>query len=69
MHIPDPVLVAIEVATVLAGLVLLVRGVRTEHWQATVSGARLGALPGLLLLTSTDFRAFANVTSDCTASR
>ncbi|MEK7865645.1 MAG: hypothetical protein AAB434_03115 [Planctomycetota bacterium] len=60
MHIPDQVLVAIELATVLAGLVLLVRGVRTEHWQATISGALLGALPGLLLLTSTDFRAFAN---------
>ncbi len=60
MHIPDPVLITIEAATLLAGLILLVRGVRTERWQATISGALLGALPGLLLLTSGDFRAFAN---------
>lgn len=60
MHIPDPVLSVIEAATLLAGLVLLVRGARTERWQATISGALLGALPGLLLLTSGDFRAFAN---------
>lgn len=60
MRIPEPVLMSIEAATVLAGLILLVLGSRTERWQATISGALLGALPGLLLLTSGDFRAFAN---------
>ena len=59
MHIPETVVVAIECATLLAGVLLLVRGVRLERWRAVVSGGLLGALPGILLLMSGDFRSFA----------